>query len=378
MELRKIMTSESVGKGHPDKICDQISDAVLDECLKQDPNSKVACEVFAANRLIVIGGEITTAGYVDVVKMAWNVLIPLEYDEGDFTIISNVNSQSNEIFNAVEKDDQIGAGDQGVVYGYATDECDNFMPLPINIAHDLVKYAEQVIWNTKIDFIKHDMKSQVTIDYADSQNPKIDQIIMSVQHSQNATKESIESFCNTIIDFVVKKYNLNSNFKRIINNSGKFTIGGPIGDTGLTGRKLMVDTYGSLAKHGGGAFSGKDCTKVDRSGAYFARYIAKNIVAAKLAKKCEVQLSFAIGASKPIAFAVDTFGTSKYSDEQIYEIIVNTFDFSIKSFIEKFNMRSPIYSAFSAYGHFGRTELNPGWEQLDKVEEILEFIKKYN
>ncbi|BAC43885.1 methionine adenosyltransferase [Malacoplasma penetrans] len=378
MELRKIMTSESVGKGHPDKICDQISDAVLDECLKQDPNSKVACEVFAANRLIVIGGEITTAGYVDVVKMAWNVLIPLGYDESDFTIISNVNSQSNEIFNAVEKDNQIGAGDQGVVYGYATDECENFMPLPINIAHDLVKCAEQVIWNTKIDFIKHDMKSQVTIDYADSQNPKIDQIIMSVQHSQNATKESIESFCNAIIDFVVKKYNLNSDFKRIINNSGKFTIGGPIGDTGLTGRKLMVDTYGSLAKHGGGAFSGKDCTKVDRSGAYFARYIAKNIVAAKLAKKCEVQLSFAIGASKPIAFAVDTFGTSKYSDEQIYEIIVNTFDFSIKSFIEKFNMRSPIYSPFSTYGHFGRTELNPGWEQLDKVEEILEFTKKYN
>lgn len=375
MELRKILTSESVGKGHPDKICDQISDAILDECLRQDPNSKVACEVFAANRLIVIGGEISTSGYVDVVKMAWRVLFPLGYDESDFTIISNVNSQSNEIFNAVEKENEIGAGDQGVVYGYATDECSNYMPLPINMAHDLVKYAEQIITTKNISFIKHDMKSQVSIDYSNANNPIIDTIVMSVQHTENAKKENIENFCNAIIDYVVKKYNLNKDFKRIINNSGKFTIGGPVGDTGLTGRKLMVDTYGSLAKHGGGAFSGKDCTKVDRSGAYFARYIAKNIVAAKLANKCEIQLSFAIGAPSPIAFSIETFGTSKYSDDQIFKTISSVFDFSIKSFIEKFNIKKPIFEPFATYGHFGRNDLNPGWEELDKVEEIKEFIK---
>ena len=373
-EYKKIQTSESVGKGHPDKICDQISDAILDECLKQDPESKVACEVFAANRLIVIGGEISTTGYVDVVKMAWKVLFPLGYDESDFTIISNVNSQSKEIFNAVEKLNAIGAGDQGVVYGYATDECENFMPLSTNIANDLVKYAEQVIIEKKIDFIKYDMKSQVTIDYSDESKPVIDTIIMSVQHTEDVTYNDVCVFCNYVINRVVDKYNLNTDFKRIINNTGKFTIGGPIGDTGLTGRKLMVDSYGTIARHGGGAFSGKDCTKVDRSGAYFARYIAKNIVAAKLAKKCEVELNFAIGHPTPISFQIETFNTSVCSPKEISEVVSRVFDFSIKYFVEKFKLKNPIFSDFSVYGHFGRDDINPEWERLDQVDLLRSYF----
>ncbi|MDE6082695.1 MAG: methionine adenosyltransferase [Malacoplasma sp.] len=373
-ELKKFQTSESVGRGHPDKICDQISDVILDECLKQDPNSKVACEVFAANRLIVIGGEISTKGYVDLVKMAWKVLFPLGYDESDFTIISNVNSQSSEIFNAVEKLGVIGSGDQGIVYGYATDECKNFMPLSINIANDLLRFAEKIILEKKVNFIKHDMKSQVTINFNNESNPIIDTVIMSVQHDEKATNNNIQTFCNYVIDKVVEKYKLNFDFKRVINNSGKFTIGGPIGDTGLTGRKIMVDSYGTIARHGGGAFSGKDCTKVDRSGAYFARYIAKNIVAAKLAKKCEVELNFAIGHPTPISFQIETFNTSNYPTKKITEVVKQVFDFSIKSFIEKFKLKTPIFSNFSVYGHFGREDLNPEWESLDQVENLKKFF----
>lgn len=373
-KFEKLQTSESVGKGHPDKICDQISDAILDECLKQDPESKVACEVFAANRLIVIGGEISTRGYVDVVKMAWKVLFPLGYDESDFTIISNVNSQSKEIFNAVEKLNLIGSGDQGIVYGYATDECRNFMPLSFNMANDLLKFAEKIIVEKKINFIKYDMKSQVTINYSDNQNPVIETIVMSVQHTENATNNHIKKFCNFVIDKIAEKYKMNLNFNRIINNSGKFTIGGPIGDTGLTGRKIMVDSYGTIARHGGGAFSGKDSTKVDRSGAYFARYIAKNIVAAKLAKKCEVELNFAIGNPFPISFQIETFNTSIHSNEKISLIVSEVFNFSIKTFIEKFKLKTPIFSNFSVYGHFGREDLNPEWEKLDQVEKLKNYF----
>lgn len=374
MMYKKVLTSESVGKGHPDKICDQISDAILDECLRQDSNSKVACEVFAANRLIVIGGEISTKGYVDVIKTAWKILFPLGYNESDFTIISNVNSQSVEILNAVEKANDIGAGDQGVVYGYATNECENYMPLTTNIANDLVKFAEDVITEKNVLFIKHDMKSQVSIDFSNPDYPKIENVVMSVQHTEDASKEDIEIFCNYIINNVVNKYGLNGDFERIINNSGKFTIGGPIGDTGLTGRKIMVDTYGTIARHGGGAFSGKDGTKVDRSGAYFARYIAKNIVAAKLAKKCEVQLSFAIGSNQPVAFEIETFNTSFFESKKLCEAVLKTFDFSIKNFIEKFNLRKPIFSNFSVYGHFGRTDVEAEWEKTDKTEELRRYL----
>lgn len=378
MELKKILTSESVGAGHPDKICDQISDRVLDECLKQDPSSKVACEVFAANRLIVIGGEITTKGYVDVVKCAWDILMPLGYKESDFTIISNVNSQSSEIYNAVVKkgSDEIGAGDQGIVFGYATNETPNFMPLSISMAHDIVRLAEKVRVSQNVTQVKPDMKSQVSIDYTDAKNPRIATVVMSIQHEKNVPQEWVHKFCNLIIDTVVDKYKLNKDFERLINPSGSFVVGGPIGDTGLTGRKIIVDTYGGVARHGGGAFSGKDATKVDRSGAYFARYIAKNLVAAKVAVKCEIQLGFAIGVSRPISMFIDTFNTSKFTNQQIIEIVNKTFDLSIKSFLNKFNMYSPIYSQLSVYGHMGRTDLNVGWEQLDKVEQIKALAKQ--
>ena len=377
MEFRKIITSESVGAGHPDKICDQISDAILDECLKQDPNSRVACEVMAANRLIVIGGEITTTGYVDLIKTAWGVLMPLGYNEEDFTIISNVNSQSPDISQSVIKNDgDIGAGDQGIVFGYATNETKNFMPLTINMANDLVKTLSIVSKKQSYDFIKSDMKSQVSIDYTDPKNPHIVNMLMSVQHSEDYNVEDFETIISLVMDSIAKKYGMNKDFKKIINPSKKFIIGGPIGDTGLTGRKIIVDTYGGIAKHGGGAFSGKDGTKTDRSGAYFARYIAKNIVASGLCDRCEIQLAFAIGVNKPIAFYIDTFNTNKISESKIYEIVKRVFNNSVSEIINMLDLRKPIYKNLATYGHFGRDDLNVKWEQLDKVEIIKDLITK--
>lgn len=377
MEYKKIITSESVGAGHPDKICDQISDSILDECLKQDPNSKVACEVMAANRLIVIGGEISTKGYIDVVKCAWDVLIPLGYNENDFTIISNVNSQSLDIQQSVVKSNgEIGAGDQGIVYGYATNECENYMPLSINIAHDLVKTCEYMR-NTipKMNLIlKSDMKSQVSIDYSNERFPKIETMLMSVQHYENTSKEMIEKIISKIMMDIAKKYNLNQDFKKIINPSGKFVIGGPVGDTGLTGRKIIVDTYGGVSKHGGGAFSGKDGSKVDRSGAYLARYIAKNIVASKLADKCEIQLAYSIGVTKPIAMYINTFGTSKIDEYKIYEAIKLNFNMDVAYVIDTFKLKEPIYKKLSTYGHFGRDDLDVEWEKLNKVELLSKYL----
>lgn len=377
MEFRKIITSESVGAGHPDKICDQISDAILDECLKQDPNSRVACEVMAANRLIVIGGEITTTGYVDLIKTAWGVLMPLGYSEEDFTIISNVNSQSPDISQSVIKNDgDIGAGDQGIVFGYATNETKNFMPLTINMANDLVKTLSIVSKKQSYSFIKSDMKSQVSIDYTDPKNPHIVNMLMSVQHSEDYNVEDFETIISLVMDTIAKKYGMNKDFKKIINPSKKFIIGGPIGDTGLTGRKIIVDTYGGIAKHGGGAFSGKDGTKTDRSGAYFARYIAKNIVASGLCDRCEIQLAFAIGVNKPIAFYIDTFNTNKISESKIYEIVKRVFNNSVSEIINMLDLRKPIYKNLATYGHFGRDDLNVKWEQLDKVEIIKDLITK--
>lgn len=377
MEFRKIITSESVGAGHPDKICDQISDAILDECLKQDPNSRVACEVMAANRLIVIGGEITTTGYVDLIKTAWGVLMPLGYSEEDFTIISNVNSQSPDISQSVIKNDgDIGAGDQGIVFGYATNETKNFMPLTINMANDLVKTLSIVSKKQSYHFIKSDMKSQVSIDYTDPKNPHIVNMLMSVQHSEDYNVEDFETIISLVMDSIAKKYGMNKDFKKIINPSKKFIIGGPIGDTGLTGRKIIVDTYGGIAKHGGGAFSGKDGTKTDRSGAYFARYIAKNIVASGLCDRCEIQLAFAIGVNKPIAFYIDAFNTNKISESKIYEIVKRVFNNSVSEIINMLDLRKPIYKNLATYGHFGRDDLNVKWEQLDKVEIIKDLITK--
>ena len=372
-----LITSESVGKGHPDKICDQISDKILDAVLKEDPNARVAIETMATNRLIIIGGELTTTTYVDVVKLAWEVILELGYNENDFSILSNVHSQSPDINQAVDKeDDDIGAGDQGIVFGFATDETKNYMPLPITIAHELVKKCEQL--RKQDSDIKSDMKSQVTIDYNDENEIKLHTVLMSIQH-----KEGIDSkeFEKKIIDKVIKPTinmffpNINYDFRIFVNPSGKFTIGGPIGDTGLTGRKIIVDTYGGASKHGGGAFSGKDYTKVDRSAAYAARWVAKNLVAAKIAKEVEIQISYGIGLTKPISINVETFGTSNLSEQQIIEIIEKNFDLSPKVIIESLELKKPIYYQTSFYGHFGREDIDLPWEQLNKVEDIKKSIK---
>ncbi|MBR2055955.1 MAG: methionine adenosyltransferase [Mycoplasmataceae bacterium] len=372
-----LITSESVGKGHPDKICDQISDKILDAVLKEDPNARVAIETMATNRLIIIGGELTTTTYVDVVKLAWEVILELGYNENDFSILSNVHSQSLDINQAVDKeDDDIGAGDQGIVFGFATDETKNYMPLPITIAHELVKKCEQL--RKQDSDIKSDMKSQVTIDYNDENEIKLHTVLMSIQH-----KEGIDSkeFEKKIIDKVIKPTinmffpNINYDFRIFVNPSGKFTIGGPIGDTGLTGRKIIVDTYGGASKHGGGAFSGKDYTKVDRSAAYAARWVAKNLVAAKIAKEIEIQISYGIGLTKPISINVETFGTSNLSEQQIIEIIEKNFDLSPKGIIESLELKKPIYYQTSFYGHFGREDIDLPWEQLNKVEDIKKSIK---
>ena len=372
-----LITSESVGKGHPDKICDQISDKILDAVLKEDPNARVAIETMATNRLIIIGGELTTTTYVDVVKLAWEVILELGYNENDFSILSNVHSQSPDINQAVDKeDDDIGAGDQGIVFGFATDETKNYMPLPITIAHELVKKCEQL--RKQDSDIKSDMKSQVTIDYNDENEIKLHTVLISIQH-----KEGIDSkeFEKKIIDKVIKPTinmffpNINYDFRIFVNPSGKFTIGGPIGDTGLTGRKIIVDTYGGASKHGGGAFSGKDYTKVDRSAAYAARWVAKNLVAAKIAKEVEIQISYGIGLTKPISINVETFGTSNLSEKQIIEIIEKNFDLSPKGIIESLELKKPIYYQTSFYGHFGREDIDLPWEQLNKVEDIKKSIK---
>ncbi|MGL4951563.1 MAG: methionine adenosyltransferase [Mycoplasma sp.] len=376
MDYKCLITSESVGSGHPDKICDQISDAVLDACLSKDVNAKVACEVFASNRLIVIGGEITTSTYVDVVKEAWNVLQPLGYNENDFTIISNVNSQSADINQAVVKTDGlIGAGDQGIVFGYATNETPSYMPLPIVLAHELVRLANELRINNSFKWALADMKSQVTIDYSDIKNLKIDTMLMSIQHSNSYDEEEFNKFVkNNIMQAIAKKYNLNNDFKMIVNPSGRFVIGGPIGDTGLTGRKIIVDTYGGISRHGGGAFSGKDPSKVDRSGAYYARYIAKNIVAAKLADRCELQIAYGIGIPKPIAIYIETFNTNKLPNEKILEAINNSFDMSISGMIKALDLYKPQYKKLATFGHMGREDLSVAWEKLDKVEELSQYL----
>lgn len=381
MRLKGLFTSESVGKGHPDKICDQISDKILDAILSQDANARVAIEVMATNRLIVIGGELTTSTYVDVVQLAWEVLLDLGYNENDFSILSNVHAQSPDISQAVDKTDskEIGAGDQGIMFGYATNETDSFMPLPIMIAHDLVKTCEElrVLGDTDI---KSDMKSQVTIDYRDNNNIKIHTVVMSIQHSDNINLDQFRSkIINKVIQPTIKKYFPNINYEYIIhiNPSGKFLIGGPIGDTGLTGRKIIIDTYGGAARHGGGAFSGKDYTKVDRSAAYAARWIAKNLVAAGIAKEAEIQLSYAIGLTKPVSIDIETFNSSSYTDEQIIEVINNVFDLSPSSIIRDLDLKKPIYYQTSFYGHFGRNDLNLPWEKTNKVEDIKKYISKF-
>ena len=371
---KNIFTSESVGKGHPDKICDQIADKILDQILMQDPDARSAIEVMASNRLIVIGGELSTSAYVDVVEQAWNVLLDLGYTYDDFSILSNVHAQSTDISQSVDKTNttEIGAGDQGIMFGYATDETTTFMPLAIQVAHDLVKNAEKLRLNQTIKTIKSDMKSQVSINYANPEKPQIDTVLMSIQHHDQINEKKFkQDVLDLIIKPVINKYfPKQTDYQVYINPSGRFVIGGPIGDTGLTGRKIIVDTYGGAAKHGGGAFSGKDYTKVDRSAAYAARWVAKNLVAAGVAKKIEIQLSYGIGLTKPISIDVNTFNTSKYESTKIIEVINQVFDLSPKGIIEALDLKRPIYYQTSFYGHFGRDDLDLPWEKLNKVDLI--------
>ncbi|MGL4343305.1 MAG: methionine adenosyltransferase [Metamycoplasmataceae bacterium] len=374
--MKKYFTSESVGKGHPDKICDQISDSILDKVLSQDPNAKVAIEVMASNRLIIIGGELTTSSYVDVVATAWDVLSELGYNENDFSILSNVNKQSIEIAKSVDIDStHIGAGDQGIIFGYATNETKEYMPLAITIAHKLVKKAEELRIKKILPLIKADMKSQVTLVYDADNNPQIDTVLMSVQHDEAYLQKQLKDDLTIhVIKPIIQEYFNNDNYRIIINPSGKFTIGGPIGDTGLTGRKIIVDTYGGSAHHGGGAFSGKDPTKVDRSAAYAARWVAKNLVAAKVADKLEIQISYAIGMVDPISIEIEAFGSEKIPLNQIKKIIENVFDLSPFGIISSLNLKRPIYLPTATYGHFGRDDLDLPWEQLNKVDEIKGYL----
>lgn len=380
--MKKLLTSESVGAGHPDKICDQISDAILDSLLANDPYARVACDVLANNNIIYIGGQITTKAYSDTIKEAWKVLKPLGYDENDFNIINGIAPQSADIALGVNKEEghELGAGDQGIIFGYATNENEFYMPWPIVLAHELLKRAEFLRRQNQFPYAKSDMKSQVTLEYDDESNKiTVKKVLMSIQHAENANLKEFKDFIKkNIVDYVLKEFNFNLDYDLLINPTGRFVIGGPVGDTGLTGRKIIVDTYGGFAHHGGGAFSGKDATKIDRSAAYMARYIAKNLVAAKIADKIEIQLSYAIGLPRPQSIYINSFNSSQYNDEQIADIIEHVFDLSVEQIIKKLDLLKPIYLQTATYGHFGRNDLNLSWEKLDSVDQIKEYVaKKY-
>lgn len=368
----EILVSESVGKGHPDKICDQISDRILDACLKIDPESRVACEVMAANTLIVVSGEITTKANINVENEVWNVIVPLGYNENTFTIICNINKQSEEISKKVNKSNLVyGAGDQGITYGYATNETKSYLPIQYVLSNEILQEIEKAKSNNLISKIKSDMKSMIEIHKYKDNKLVITKIILAIQHeifSSSKEKEQWMNFLKNIVHNVLNKYNLtieDSNIK--INDAGNFIIGGPIGDTGLTGRKLQVDTYGTAAKHGGGAFSGKDYTKVDRTGAYLARWIAKNVVYNGLADKCEIGLSWEIGSEYPDDLIIDCFGTNKIDLFEIKKIIISNFsNLNLTKNIEILDLKKPIYHLTSVFGHFGNNEFS--WEKLFKFK----------
>lgn len=378
---KNLFTSESVSEGHPDKLCDQISDAILDECLRQDKYSRVACECFATTNLLVIGGEITTNAKVDYEAVARDVMRRIGYTAEDLGIDADtceikvvMDTQSSDI--ALGTNVEVGgAGDQGVMFGYATNETETYMPLPISMAHELVRYASELRHNGTFKHARPDMKSQVTIDYTDENNPKVDTILMSIQHDPDFNEEEFKTFIKEkIMKEVVRKHHMNEDYKVFINPTGRFVIGGPHGDTGLTGRKIIVDTYGGMARHGGGAFSGKDPSKVDRSAAYITRYIAKNIVAAGLCDRIEIQLSYAIGVKDPTSVHVDTYGTGKVADEVILDAIKKEFDLTPQGIINTLDLLNPIYGPTAAYGHFGRTDVEFPWEKLNKVEDLKKYL----
>lgn len=378
---KNLFTSESVSEGHPDKLCDQISDAILDECLRQDKYSRVACECFATTNLLVIGGEITTNAKVDYEAVARDVMRRIGYTAEDLGIDADtceikvvMDTQSSDI--ALGTNVEVGgAGDQGIMFGYATNETETYMPLPISMAHELVRYASELRHNGTFKHARPDMKSQVTIDYTDENNPKVDTILMSIQHDPDFNEEEFKTFIKEkIMKEVVRKHHMNEDYKVFINPTGRFVIGGPHGDTGLTGRKIIVDTYGGMARHGGGAFSGKDPSKVDRSAAYITRYIAKNIVAAGLCDRIEIQLSYAIGVKDPTSVHVDTYGTGKVSDEVILDAIKKEFDLTPQGIIDTLDLLNPIYGPTAVYGHFGRTDVEFPWEKLNKVEDLKKYL----
>lgn len=388
-----LFTSESVTEGHPDKICDQISDAVLDALITQDPMSRVACETAITTGLVLVMGEVTTEGYVDIQKIVRDTIREIGYDSSDKGFDANtcgvivaLDEQSSDIAMGVNKSleaktnaddniDNIGAGDQGMMFGFATNETKEYLPYPIALAHKLTKQLTKVRKDGTLNYLRPDGKSQVTVEYDENGKPKhLNAVVLSTQHDENVSQEQIHSDIKKyVFDAVLPNELIDENTKFFINPTGRFVIGGPNGDSGLTGRKIIVDTYGGYARHGGGAFSGKDCTKVDRSAAYAARYVAKNIVAAGLADKCEIQLSYAIGVAYPTSIMVDTFNTGKLDNERLVEIIRENFDLRPAGIIKMLNLRRPIYKQTAAYGHFGRNDLDLPWEKLDKVD----ILKKY-
>ena len=393
---RRLFTSESVTEGHPDKICDQISDAVLDALMEQDPMSRVACETSITTGLVLVMGEITTNAYVDIQKIVRETIREIGYDRAKYGfdcdtcgVITAIDEQSSDIAMGVDKaleakehlmseDDieAIGAGDQGMMFGFATNETPEYMPYPIALAHKLARKLTEVRKNGTLPYLRPDGKTQVTVEYDENDKPvRLDAVVLSTQHGEEVSQEQIHADVKKyIFDEVLPQELVDENTKFFINPTGRFVIGGPNGDSGLTGRKIIVDTYGGYARHGGGAFSGKDCTKVDRSAAYAARYVAKNIVAAGLADKCEIQLSYAIGVARPTSIMVDTFGTGKLSDEKLVEIIRENFDLRPAGIIRMLDLRRPIYKQTAAYGHFGRTDIDLPWEKLDKVDVLKAYL----
>ena len=386
---KRLFTSESVTEGHPDKICDQISDAILDALLEQDPMSRVACETCTTTGIVMVMGEISTKAYVDIQKIVRDTVREIGYTRGKYGfdadtcgVITTIDEQSSDIAMGVDKAleakennmtdeeiDAIGAGDQGMMFGFATNETEEYMPYPISLAHKLSRQLTKVRKDGTLSYLRPDGKTQVTVEYNDGKPSRLDAVVLSTQHDPDITQEQIhEDIKREVFDKILPADMVDDETKFFINPTGRFVIGGPHGDAGLTGRKIIVDTYGGYARHGGGAFSGKDCTKVDRSAAYAARYVAKNIVAAGLADKCEIQLSYAIGVAEPTSIMVDTFGTGKKSNQELVDLIRKHFDLRPAGIIKMLDLRRPIYKQTAAYGHFGRNDLDLPWERLDKVD----------